>query len=467
MHYFIISFSHKNTDISTREKLAFDTKAAAHATMGILSELKKDENIAEAMVLGTCNRAEFFISCLNCQNAQELVLNIISKHAKIEISKLKELADFYEDLGAIHHLFAVAASLDSLVVGETQIAGQLKTAHKFALENGFCSVAITRAIEYALKTAALVRNSTDISKNSVSVASAAVAKAKEIMSGHLSGENAVVVGAGEMSELCAKHLLNFGANVILVNRDSQNAQTLADSILLSFEKEQKSPKSKNIKVEQFSELPEILKDAKLLFSATGAPHTIITAEHIQKSSFARFWFDLALPRDISPKVQEKDPQISLFAVDDLQDIVKKNMALRAESAKAAFGIVGRATQEFFSWLKTLEVEPLIKAIRQAAKNAALSEISRGCKKGFYPNEYKENIERSIHNAFAKFLHEPTIALKNAANSANGATLIESSRQIFLGEKSTELQSQSKVHLGDFNPHEPSLKHPEHIKKGKL
>ncbi|PZT48554.1 glutamyl-tRNA reductase [Helicobacter valdiviensis] len=420
MSYCILSYSHKNTDISLRERLALDPKNPASGVF--LKEIVENKFIEEALILSTCNRIEFILNASNPQKAQEYILSKLSDYSRIGADKLQEHADFYEDIAAIHHLFSVASSLDSLVIGETQISGQLKNAFKFSYDLGCCGLELSRAIHFAFRCAASVRNSTNISKNAVSVASVAVSKAKEIL-GTLKDREALVIGAGEMSTLCAKHLLNAGAKVILTNRDIDKANTLSKELKQDVE-------NASLHVDSFKNIAKLINQIPLIFSATGAPHSIITKDMLEASSMERFWFDLAVPRDIE---EIQDPKIKIFAVDDLQDIVKKNLAIREEQARIAYGIVGRFTQEFFDWLQSLNVDPIIKNIRQLAKDSALKELQRGISKGFLPKEYEKNIEKTLHNAFNAFLHQFTISLKNVANTPKGDSIVESVRFLFGGD----------------------------------
>ncbi|WP_456401928.1 glutamyl-tRNA reductase [Hydrogenimonas sp.] len=412
MQYVVVSYSHKNTDIEVREKLAFpDDELKSRA----LTSLLKTEGVNEALLLSTCNRVEFLASTSNPSAALHAIFEILHLHSGLSIEELEGRADVYEDEGAVHHVFSVASSLDSLVVGETQIAGQLKDAFRFAFENNFCSQKISRLIHYAFKCAADVRNTTEISKNPVSVAGAAVAQAKEVMGGNLGGFTGLVVGAGEMSEIVAKHLVANGCNVIIFNRSMENARKIADAV------------GDHIDIEPFHALPEYINRYRLLFSATGAPHPILTEEMVQPTSFERHWFDLAVPRDIE---DISDVTVNIYAVDDLKEIVDTNLALRKEQARKAYEIVGRYTIEFFKWLQTLMIDPLIKDVREQARRAAMAEIERAIKKGFIPPESRKNVEKLVHNAFNKFLHTPTKQLRDVAEQPRADTIIEAMKYIF-------------------------------------
>ncbi|NPA81935.1 MAG: glutamyl-tRNA reductase, partial [Epsilonproteobacteria bacterium] len=342
MHYLTVSFSHKNTNIHIREKLAFNDE---EVLKDFYRRLLAFETINEAIILSTCNRVEIMTSVKECERSLDHIFNELSALTGVSKEELEGRGEVYEDNGAIHHLFTVVSSLDSLVIGETQIVGQVKKAFLFAYENKFCGQKLSRTMHHAFRCAAEVRNSTDISKNPISISSVAVAKAKEILGGSLGGYTAIVVGAGEMAELAAKHLAAAGVNLIIINRNMEKAKELASKI----------EENVNIEVHPFSDLKKFINRYRLLFSATGAPHTVITKDMVEETDFERHWFDIAVPRDI----EDCDcKNVNIYAVDDLEDIVNRNKALREEQAKIAYSIIGKATMDFFKWLQTLAVDPM-------------------------------------------------------------------------------------------------------------
>jgi glutamyl-tRNA reductase len=372
------------------------------------------ENINEAVILSTCNRVEVITSVKECKESLSFILSVLSHVSGINKEELENRADVYENVGAIHHLFAVCSSLDSLVIGETQISGQLKSTFNFSHKNNFCGPKLRRAMQQCFKCAAAVRSSTDISKNPVSVSSVAVTKAKDLLK-NLDGVNAVVVGAGEMSELAAKHLLASNANVIIINRSYENALSLAKKL------------GKNASAQPFSSLSEAVNKYPLVFSATGASHAIITNDMVEARVFERYWFDIAVPRDIEPCRFEN---VHVYAVDDLEEIVAKNLALREEQAKIAYSIVGEMTTEFFKKLQALSVDPIIKEIRNKAKESAFNEIEKAVKKGYMQSEMRESVEKIIHQVFNAFLHKPTINLKNVLELDESDKIIQSLQYFF-------------------------------------
>jgi len=411
MHYLTISFTHKNTDIKIREKLSL---ADDDKRRNFSDKLQKHETMNEIIILSTCNRVEMIASVTDCDNSIAYILEELSDISGVSKEDLENRADIYEDNGAIHHLFSVASSLDSVVIGETQIVGQLKDAFKFATENGHCSQKLSRAMHHTFRCAAQVRASTDISKNPISVSSVAVSKAQEIL-GSVENKTAVLVGAGEMARLAGKHLVTHDANVIIVNRSMPRAQELANEL------------GEHATVLPYDNLRELLNTHTLLFSATGAPHTVITNDMVESREFERYWFDIAVPRDIDEC--ELDG-VNIYAVDDLEDVVAQNLSSREEQAKVAFSIVGKSTMEFFKWLQTLSIDPIIKELREKARDCSTKEINRSVKKGYIPAEYEETVEKILHCAFNAFLHTPTKKLKELAEKPEADTLVQSLQEIF-------------------------------------
>ncbi|MBR8462727.1 glutamyl-tRNA reductase [Campylobacter sp. faydin G-105] len=395
MNYLNISFTHKNTNIAVREKLALDSDEKKDQ---ILRLIKSSKNVDECMVLSTCNRVEVLAYVDETKLATTHIIRCMAVFSGIFEDELFERADIYENSGAVHHLFSVASSLDSLVVGETQIVGQLKAAFKFACDNGVCGENISKAIHYACKCAARVRNETQISKNPISVSSVAVAKAKEIF-GTLEGKTAVVVGAGEMGELAARHLIASGADVIIINRSTERVEQLVDEL------------GEKASWDTILKLKYYINKFDLIFSSTSAPHPVITGLLIEPREFHRYFFDIAVPRDIELVNSET---ISVYSVDNLEEIVKKNLALREEQAQLAYSIVGQSTNEFLKFMKDNISMPVIKAIRIKAQQCAEVELEKAIKKGYLRHSDKDEAYRLIHQVFKAFLHSPTVNLKQLA-----------------------------------------------------
>ena len=414
MHYTVVSFTHKNTEIEDRERLSFSQDERLMEFYNFLNSL---DGIHESIVLSTCNRVEIILSRADITDISDDIYSYLSKCSDIDKDRLKDSANEYHDGSAVFHIFEVISSLDSLVIGETQIVGQVKDAFKFSYENGFSGQKLARVMHNAFRCAATVRTKTSISKNPISVASVAVAQAKELFNNNLGGYSAVIVGAGEMSSLAAKHLANAGVNLIIVNRDIDKAYKLAKSI-----------EGVVVRVEPFSELKELINHFRLLFSATSASDNIITKDMIEDSSFHRYWFDLAVPRDI---VDCKRDDIDIYSVDDLTTIMNKNKKEREKNTKIAYKIVEEFTEEFFKWLQTLSIDPLIKEIRDMARECCQKELDKAIKKGYIPSEHQKSVEKILHQAFNSFLHKPTTTLKNVSELPQADAVVQSV-QLFFG-----------------------------------
>lgn len=412
MSYLVISFSHKNIDIKMREKLAFNGDEDKDR---YLKQILENEHTKEAVVLSTCNRVEIVTRSSNIKNSAKNIIEKLASYSGLDFDTLYERADIYDNDGAVHHLFSVASALDSLVIGETQIVGQLKDAFRFSQAKGHCSTNITRVMHYAFKCAANVRNATSLGTGSVSVASTAVAKAKDII-GNTKGVKALVIGAGEMSELTIKHLLSSGFDVVLTSRDLKKAQILADTF------------ETNVSVEPYSELSNLLSRIPVMITATSAPYPIITKENAPSSSIARYWFDIAVPRDIDENISLSG--LEIFSVDDLQDIVNENMSLRAEQAKMAYSIVSRMSMEFFEWLKSLEIEPVVKNLYLKGETIIDKKLKNAIKKGFIRADEEENIRKLCQTVITEYLHNPSKQLKDISKNMECDVVVSTVQNMF-------------------------------------
>lgn len=421
MEYLIVSFTHKNTDIHTREKIAFSNELEKQNFLKLATE---DVNINEGILLSTCNRVELILSVKSSSESVKRIVKLLSDRSELDFDNLYERADFFTNEAAIHHLFTVASSLDSLVVGETQIAGQLKDAFKSSLEWGYCDVKLSRVINYAFKCAAKVRNITQLGSGSVSVASTAVAQAKQLYA-NVDGVKALVIGAGEMSELACRHLLKSGFNVVICSRNIKKAKVLAHSIVTDGNGD--TYDISQVEVKPYEELKNLLNSMRLMITATSAPYPIITKDMVESFSEARNWFDIALPKDIEVMDIEG---VNIYSVDDLQCIVDETLELRASQAKEAYSIVGDMTKEFYLWLKTLSVEPLIREIYKKSDEIIEKKMQNALKKHFINYESQENVKKLCQSVMAEFLHGTTLELRSVSNSTDCDSVVNIAQDLF-------------------------------------
>jgi len=412
MHYQVVSFNYRHCDLQQRERLAFRDDDEIRR---FLKTLVAFDFMLEAFVINTCNRVEIVTASRDNFATFHAVLGLLSRNREMNFYELEQSARRYEEEEAVRHLFTVVSSLDSLVIGEAQITGQVKQGFRLSHENGTAGRELNRVLSYAVKCAAEVRNATNISENPVSIASVAVAQAEEEMNGSLAGMTGVVVGTGEMGRLAAKHLLRSGADVVLLSRDRAKAEKLAEEL------------GENVRIDDFDKLERYLNRYRLLFTATASPEPIITRAMVEEKPLQRLWFDMAIPRDVAEDV---GCDVRIYRIDDLQKISQNNHALRQEQALRAGEIVERYLADFFCWLQALSVEPVIRRMRLDIDRTVESELRRAMRKGYIPEEYEENIRHLLIQTFDKYLHLPTRNLRQASKESDGSRMIESFKTIF-------------------------------------
>ncbi|MDQ7046550.1 MAG: glutamyl-tRNA reductase [Sulfurovum sp.] len=412
MYYQVVSFTHKNCDQGMREKLAFANNEEKKEMLNLLVAF---EFVHEVFIISTCNRVEIVLATRDNFSSFHAILGLMAQKSNLDFYELKTTAQRYDDEEAVQHMFSVVSSLDSLVVGESQITGQVKEAFMLSHHNKTAGRKLNRMVSYAIKCAAEVRNVTNISKNPISIASVAVAQAHTLLGDNISGMTALVIGAGEMGVLAAKHLLRAGCDIIILGRDQEKVERAAHSL------------GENVKAGTLDKLPMYLNRYRLLFSATSAKEAIITKDMIENKNLSRLWFDMAIPRDIEDMELEK---LALFRIDDLHSISQTNHALREEQAVKAGEIVERYREEFYTWLRTLSIEPVIKQMRENVSEAIDLEMKRALKKGFVPAEAEDNMRKMAEQMFKRFLHDPTQNLRHSSTQKKNADCIEAVKKMF-------------------------------------
>lgn len=400
MKYFVVSFSYKNVDISLREKLSLSMDSINTLTKYLLDS----KIVNEVILLSTCNRVELIAMSNEIYDAMQLFFIKLGDLSSLKKDELEGRANTFEGYSAIHHIFLVASGLDSLVIGETQISGQLRDSYKYSINNNYCTnVGLGRVMDFAFRCASNVRNKTQISSRPVSIASVAVSSLSNI---NISLKKALVIGLGEMGQIVSKHLLNSNYEVCLINRNFDKAIEFKNDI-----------NNNNLLIGKFSDLKELVNKYEVIFSATSASGFIITKDMITNTSFKRYFFDLAVPRDIDSDIMSMC-DCNIVVIDDLQNIANTNFIRRKNDLNLAYEIVGNEVNEFFKWLNIHSVEPIIKSLREIAKNASLNEINKAIKKGYLPESCRDNIEKTVHNIFNIFLHNPTKKIKELSSSSH-------------------------------------------------
>ena len=413
----LVGVSHKATPVEIREKLAFN-QVKLEAS---LEHLVSCPEIVENIILSTCNRVEIYARVENSDQGIQLLKDFISDYHGLSRGSLDQYFYSYRDNQAIEHLFRVSASLDSMILGEAQILGQVKDAYSTARALSSTGLVLNQLFEKAFNVAKKVREETGISERGVSISSAAVELAKKIFE-DLENHSVMLVGTGEMAELAAKHLISYGVKTVYVaSRTYERAIALAQTL--------------NGCALDFDAFKEELYRADIVITSTAAPTFIIHKEMIEQAIHKRknkpiFLIDIAVPRDIAPEVNDLE-NVYLYDIDDLQNVVNANMEERQKEAENAMEIIKEEVTKFNNWFSTLDVVPTIIEMRNRAEEMRKNEVDKTLKN---LSHLSENDQKAIHqltqSLVNKILHKPTINLKKKTQSKDGHVYLKAIRHLF-------------------------------------
>ncbi|MGH2742936.1 MAG: glutamyl-tRNA reductase [Thermoleophilaceae bacterium] len=394
--------SHKTASLELRERIALPTGRAAR----VLAELTEHESIHEAVALFTCNRTELYLVTADALEAENAALAILSRQAGLRPTKL--LGSLYSLRGreTVEHLFAVTGGLDSMIVGEAEIQGQVKRAYEMALVEGVSGPVSNRLFRDALAAGKRVRSETGIARTNVSVPTVAVQLAAQFL-GDLSERRVLVIGAGENAELTARALRDRGVETLFVaNRRYDRALGLAQRF--------------GGRAVTFDDMPRELEAADIVVTSTGAPHQIVGREELEFVAASRMGrplvlIDLAVPRDIEPSVRDC-PGIALYDMDDLQRAVARNMDAREAEAAEALVLVREEVARFQDWMASLDVVPTISALRRRA-DEVVEQVLRENESRWesLSTADRERVEVMARAVVSRLLHEPTVRLKDRSS----------------------------------------------------
>jgi glutamyl-tRNA reductase len=413
MRILLTGINHKTAPVELRERLAIAAERLAEETQALLSH----PGIREGLILSTCNRVELLI----CHDGEDPELGAyLSRHFSVDTPTLQPHLYDYRDGEAVRHLFRVASSLDSMVVGEPQILGQVKESYAAARSVGAVGPELERLLQSTFVAAKKVRTETRIGASSVSIASVAVDLARKIF-GSLEGKRVLLVGAGKMSELAARHLMHHGAGSLLIsNRTQERAELLARKF--------------NGHVVHFVDLHSRAHEADILITSTGSTEFLFRTPHAQQFLQRRrnrpmFLIDIAVPRDVDPEINRLEG-IFLYDIDDLQSVAASNLADRGSETQRAELILEQELIRYQRRMEGLDVVPALVDVQAAAEELRQAELQRNqaALKSLTPaqNAIVENITRGLMN---KFLHQPLQALKAAAREGDAAA-VETIRAAF-------------------------------------
>ncbi len=414
----LIGLNHKTAPVELREKLA----ALAPEPDQAYEQLRRIQEVQEALLYATCNRVEILFASAEPEAAIPQVRELlISQGEGAGAEAIAQALYLYQEGEAVSHLFRVACGLDSMVMGEPQILGQIKAAYRQATDRQATGSLLNRLLHKTFSVAKKVRSETGIGGLAVSVSYAAVELARKIF-GSLAGKTGLLIGAGEMAELAVEHLKRHGvARLIVANRTLERGLELAGRF--------------GGEAVSLAELPEQLLKADIVISSTGAPELILTKEEVKGVMRRRkqrplFFIDIAVPRDLDPAINDLD-NVYLYNIDDLQGVIQANLSHRQEEAVKAGRIIEVETQKFLQWRETLAVTPTIIALVDKARQICQAELKKTLPQlGPLTPEQQKSLEVMAESIALKLLHDPFLYLKRNHHPKRRSQDIDLTRRLF-------------------------------------
>jgi len=425
VHLFLLGVSHRTAPVDLRERLDFSSRDVGAAVEALAAR----SSAAESVVLSTCNRSEIYLGTADPTRVRDEVVAFLSEYHELAREVFLPHIFTYDDAAAAHHLFRVAAGLDSLVVGEPQILGQVKDAFQVASGRHCTGPLLNKTFHSAFGVGKRVRTETALGEGAVSVSFAAVALARKIF-GRLDGRRVLVVGAGEISALTAQHLRSHGvAEIVITSRTGAHADALAAEV--------------GGRAVPWSEMGAAIARADIVVTATGSQRPIITRAHVEAATGRKrvdplFLIDIAVPRDVDPGVADIE-QVFLYNVDDLQNIVQENLARRGAEIARAEAIVGEELARFTAWQRSRRAIPTVVALRQRFDEIRRAELRRlDARLAGLPPEVRARVDEVTRLLVEKLLLEPTEQLKALPDEETQAIYTEAVNRLFrLSESSDE------------------------------
>jgi glutamyl-tRNA reductase len=417
MHLLLLGVSHKTAPVELRERLDFSSRNVGEAVEALVAGTAA----AESVVVSTCNRSEVYVVTEDPQQTQQEVIDFLARYHDLPRETFTPHLFSFDDSAATGHLFRVAAGLDSLVVGEPQILGQVKDAYQAAADRHCAGPVLSKLFTWSFNVGKRVRSETALGEGAVSVGYAAVALARKIF-GKLAGRRVLVIGAGDISTLTAQHLRSNGVGqIVITSRTTATAEALAAAV--------------GGRVVSWSEMPEALAHADIVITATGSQRPILTRAHIElvtgrQRSEPLFIIDIAVPRDVDPAVADIE-QVFLYNVDDLQTIVAENVSRRGAEIERAEAIVAEEVTRFSAWRRSRGVVPTIVALRRRFEAIRVAELRRlETKLAGLPPDAQARVDEVTRLIMEKLLLEPTEQLKALPDEETQVAYTEAVNRLF-------------------------------------
>jgi len=413
----LLGLNHKTAPVEIREQLSFSEIQVSDA----LKVLREKSEMNEVMLFSTCNRVEILMVAEDPPRAVETAKKFLSDYKEIAIHLFEELLYTYTADASVSHIFKVASSLDSMIVGEPQILGQIKEAYHMATLNKTSGVILNRLLHKTFSVAKRVRSETGIGDNAVSISFAAVELGRKIF-GSLEGKKVLLIGAGDMAELAVENLINYLAKDIYVaNRTFSRGVDLANRF-----------KGKAVRME---EIDDLLRSIDIVISSTGSPGYIIRRDQVKgvlrdRKNRPLFFIDIAVPRDIDPEINRMTNSY-VYDIDDLQGVIDQNIEDRNKAAIKAERIIEEATIQFKRWYESLEAVPTIIALRRKMDSIARAEVEKTLQSMHHLSEADTRaILRMTDALVSKILHDPTVFLKEKGHHGKNSNYVDIARKLF-------------------------------------
>jgi glutamyl-tRNA reductase len=418
MHLLLVGISHRTAPVDLRERVDFQVRGVADA----LGALAARGSTREAVVVSTCNRAELYVACEEALATRADLVKFLSDFNGVASAEIAPHVYDVTDLDVARHLFRVAAGLDSLVVGEPQVLGQVKDAHTAATDAHTAGPILNRLFHTSFAVGKRVRTETGLGSGAVSVSFAAVALARKIF-GDVAGRTVAVIGAGEMGKLTALHMKSQGVqHVTIISRTMAHAARTAEAI-------------GGASAAPWDDMDAVLSASDIVITATGASAPILTKAHIESVMRPRrnrplFIIDIAMPRDVEAAAGEIE-QVFLYNIDDLQATVRENLARRASEVNRAEAIVGEEVDKFGAWFRSRGAIPTVVALRQRFESIRRAELERlDFKLSTLPPEARARVDEITHLIVEKLLLTPTEQLKALGDADAVASYSEALTRLF-------------------------------------
>ncbi len=413
----LLGLNHKTAPVELRECLAFSKDETAAA----LKSFQESPDIHEVMLISTCNRVEILMATDNSSNAVDIAKTCLADFRKLPVSEFEKALYIHHGDAAVRHIFRVAASLDSMVVGEPQILGQIKEAYHAATEKRTTGVLLNKLLHRTFFVAKRIRSETGIGDHAVSISYAAIELGRKIF-GTLEGKKVLLIGAGEMAELAVEHLIrNRARDIFVANRTFERGLQLA-----------KKFKGNAIR---FEEISDYLKIVDIIISSTGAPDYVVSRNQVKEVMRSRrnrplFFIDIAVPRDIDPEINRLT-NCYTYDIDDLKGIIDENLENRQREAIKGERIVDEAVINFRQWYESQDVVPTIVALRNKMERIARFETEKTLQTlSHLSDDDRQAITKMTNALLNKILHNPTVFLKSNEIHRNKPAFIDITRKLF-------------------------------------